>query len=116
MNILSECFFHHLEVFALTILSKIAIIVALSNIWLKSYSLWVVGGLWVRLGKIKCAAKALACVSACSSFNFAKRWHFRPSFLSVCCRVVGRPTLAPNGKRIGEVADKLDEKFNLAVT
>ena len=35
----------------------------------------VVGGV-VRLGKIKCAAKALACVSACSSFNFAKRWHF----------------------------------------
>ena len=31
----------------------------------------VVGGV-VRLGKIKCAAKALACVSACSSFNFAK--------------------------------------------
>jgi hypothetical protein len=36
----------------------------------------VVGGLWVRLGKIKCAAKALICVLACSSFNFAKRWHF----------------------------------------
>jgi hypothetical protein len=36
----------------------------------------VVGGLWVRLGKIKCAAKALACVSACSSFYFAKGWHF----------------------------------------
>jgi len=30
--------------------------------------------------------------------------------------VVGRPMLATNGKRIGEVADKLDEKFNLAVT
>ena len=28
------------------------------------------------LGKIKCAAKALAGVSACSSFNFTKRWHF----------------------------------------
>jgi len=32
-----------------------------------------------------------------TSFNFAKRWHFRPSFLSVYCRVVGRPALAPNG-------------------
>jgi hypothetical protein len=40
----------------------------------------VVGGLWVRLGKIKCAAKALARVSACSSFNFAKRWHFSVRF------------------------------------
>jgi hypothetical protein len=39
-----------------------------------------VGGLWVRLGKIKCAAKALALVSACSSFNFAKRWHFGVHF------------------------------------
>ncbi|SFC87307.1 hypothetical protein SAMN05421747_1532 [Parapedobacter composti] len=25
-------------------------------------------------------------------------------------------SIAHNGKRIGEVADKLDEKFNLAVT
>ena len=30
----------------------------------------------MRFGKIKCAAKALANVSACSSFNFTKRWHF----------------------------------------
>jgi hypothetical protein len=34
------------------------------------------GWAWVRLGKIKCAAKALARVAACSSFNFAKGWHF----------------------------------------
>ena len=50
----------------------------------------------MRLGKIKCAAKALACVSACSSFNFAKGWHFVHCFLSVYvlhCRSV---TLAPN--------------------
>jgi hypothetical protein len=38
-----------------------------------------------------------------TSFNFAKRWHFRPLFLSVCCRVVGRLTLACNGLRAGEV-------------
>jgi len=31
-----------------------------------------------------------------TSFNFAKRWHFRPSFLSVYVCSVGRPTLAPN--------------------
>jgi len=42
----------------------------------------------VRLGKIKCAAKALARVSACSSFNFAKRWPFRPPFF--CQLFVGR--------------------------
>jgi hypothetical protein len=35
-----------------------------------------VGGLWVGLGKIKCAAKALASVLACSFFNFAKFWYF----------------------------------------
>jgi hypothetical protein len=42
---------------------------------------------WVRLGIIKCAAKALACVLACSSFNFTKRWqfvfHFSVGLLSV---------------------------------
>jgi len=44
---------------------------------------WALGavGLWVRLGKIKCAAKALACVLACSSFNFAQRWQF-----VACCQ------------------------------
>jgi len=31
-------------------------------------------GFWMRLGKIKCAAKALARVSACTSFNFTKHW------------------------------------------
>jgi len=43
------------------------------QIYGKKLLVWqnVVGGV-VRLGKIKCAAKALACVSACSSFNFAK--------------------------------------------
>lgn len=45
----------------------------------------VVGGLWVRLGKIKCAAKALACVSGCSDFNFAKRWHFVHCFSVGLC-------------------------------
>ena len=39
-------------------------------------SWWGGGWAWVRLGKIKCATKALARVSACSSFNFAKGWHF----------------------------------------
>ena len=39
-----------------------------------------------------------------TSFNFAKRWHFRSPFLSVCCRVVGRPTLATNGLALGEEA------------
>ncbi len=34
------------------------------------------GGFLVRLGKIKCAAKAEACMLAYSSFNLGKRWHF----------------------------------------
>jgi hypothetical protein len=64
-----------------------------------------VGGLWVRLGKIKCAAKALACVLACSSFNFTKRWHFVHCFSVGLCWVVGRPTLAPNGLQLPEGRD-----------
>ena len=49
------------------------LIFSMGQIYGKKLSVWhnVVGGA-VRLGKIKCAAKALACVSACSSFNFAK--------------------------------------------
>jgi hypothetical protein len=31
-----------------------------------------------------------------TSLNFAKRWHFRPPFLSVYVCTFGRPTLAPN--------------------
>jgi hypothetical protein len=46
------------------------------KIFVRLLNVRVVGGLWVRLGKFKCAAKVLACVSACSSFNFAKRGLF----------------------------------------
>jgi hypothetical protein len=56
----------------------------------------VVGGLWVRLGKIKCAAKALACVSACISFNFAKRWHFVCRFIIRLFSVVSFYRVAAN--------------------
>jgi hypothetical protein len=56
----------------------------------------VVGGLWVRLGKIKCAAKALDCVSACSSFNFAKGWHFVCHFTARLLSVVSSFRLACN--------------------
>jgi len=65
---------------------------------------WVVGGLWVRLGKIKCAAIGSACALACSSFNFAKRWHF-----AVCCQhkclVFGRPTMRHNVLPLAAVGD-----------
>jgi hypothetical protein len=40
-----------------------------------------------------------------TSFNFAKRWHFRPLFLSVYICSVGRPTLAPNVWRLPEGRD-----------
>ena len=56
----------------------------------------------MRWGKIKCAAKALACVSACSSFNFAKRWHFVCVFNVCLMSVVSSATLAPNGLGIAE--------------
>ena len=50
----------------------------------------------MRLGKIKCAAKALACVSACSSFNFAKGWHFVCRFTVRLLSVVSSFRLAYN--------------------
>ncbi|OYQ41956.1 hypothetical protein CHX27_12645 [Flavobacterium aurantiibacter] len=59
----------------------------------------------VRLGKIKCAAKALACVSACSSFNFAKGWHFVTRFIARLLSVVSSNRVAPNGFGLGVVAD-----------
>jgi len=47
-----------------------------------------------------------------TSFNFAKRWHFRPPFLSVYVCTFGRPTLAPNGLGIAEGGDFFAQNFN----
>lgn len=55
------------------------------------------GGLWVRLGKIKCAAKALASLSACSSFNFMKRWGFVCLFTAGFLSVVSSFRVRHNG-------------------
>ena len=74
----------------------------------------VVGGLWVRLGKIKCAAKALACVSACSSFNFTKRWYFLHCFYVRLLSVVSSATLAANVSQLGEVAEIEAQMFSFA--
>ena len=59
----------------------------------------------VWLGKIKCAAKALACVSACSSFKFAKGWIFTCRLSVSSMSVVSSATLAPNVLRLGVVAN-----------
>ena len=59
----------------------------------------------VRLGKIKCAAKALARVQVCSSFNFARRWHFVCRFNVCLMSVVSSVTLAPNVPRPCAVAE-----------
>jgi len=40
-----------------------------------------------------------------TSFNFAKRWHFRPPFLSVYVCTFGRLTLAGNGWQLPEGGD-----------
>jgi hypothetical protein len=64
----------------------------------------VVGGLWVRLGKIKCAAKALASLSACSSFNFMKRWGFVCLFTAGFLSVVSSFRVRHNVEQIAEVA------------
>jgi len=50
-----------------------------------------------------------------TSFNFAKRWHFRPLFLSVYVCTFGRPTLAGNVLAIGEEADFEALNFLLAL-
>jgi hypothetical protein len=55
------------------------------------------GWAWVRLGKIKCAAKALARVAACSSFNFAKGWHFVCHFSVRLLSVVSVFRVSANG-------------------
>jgi len=40
----------------------------------------VVGGLGCGWAKLNVVQKRWLCESACTSFNFAKRWHFRPPF------------------------------------
>ncbi|TAG52368.1 MAG: hypothetical protein EAZ27_12370 [Cytophagales bacterium] len=57
------------------------------------------------MGKIKCSAKALACVSACSSFNFAKGWHFVHCFIVSLMSVVLSAPPAPNVLQLGEGND-----------
>ena len=60
----------------------------------------ILSGWWVGFGcgwaKLNVVQFGSACAVACTSFNFAKRWHFRPPFLSVYVCTFGRPTLAPN--------------------
>ncbi|MCB0536437.1 MAG: hypothetical protein KDE33_02815, partial [Bacteroidetes bacterium] len=63
------------------------------------------------MGKIKCAAKALACMSACSSFNFAKGWHFFFHFSARLLSVVSSFRVSANGFRLGDVADYLHKSF-----
>ena len=55
----------------------------------------------MRSGKIKCAAKALACVSACSSFNFAKGQHFFFHFSVRLLSVVSSFRVSANVLRAG---------------
>ena len=59
----------------------------------------------MRLGKIKCAAKELARVSACSSFNFAKGWHFVCHFSVRLLSVVSSFRVSANVLALGAVAD-----------
>jgi hypothetical protein len=81
----------------------------------------VVGGLWVRLGKIQCAAKALACVSACSSFNFTKRWHFVCHFYCLFFVVVSSFRMTTNGdnmasKGLRAFSYQITQMFKQAIT
>jgi hypothetical protein len=75
------------------------------KIFVRLLNVRVVGGLWVRLGKIKYAAKALASVSACSSLNFAKRWQIVLLFSVRLLSVVSFYRVAPNVLGLGVVAD-----------
>jgi hypothetical protein len=49
----------------------------------------VVGGLGCGWAKLNVVFLCRLVRWQNTSFNFAKRWHFRPPFLSICCRVVG---------------------------
>jgi len=72
------------------------------------------GWAWVRLGKIKCAAKALACVSACSSFNFAKCLHFFYHLSVRLLSVVSSFRVSANVLGLCEGGELEVQMFNLA--
>jgi len=50
-----------------------------------------------------------------TSFNFAKRWYFPPSFLSVSVCTFSRPTLACNVPPLHEVANFVTAYFPLKI-
>jgi hypothetical protein len=56
----------------------------------------VVGGLGCGWAKLNVVFLCRLVRWQNTSFNFAKRWHFRPLFLSVYVCTFGRPTLAGN--------------------
>ena len=62
----------------------------------------------MRLGKIECGAKALACGLACTSFNFAKRWHCVFHFRTVVYCLHCRHRVACNEEGIKEVKKRRD--------
>jgi hypothetical protein len=70
----------------------------------------VVGGLGCGWAKLNVVFLCRQVRWQNTSFNFAKRWHFRPLFLSVYVCTFGRPTLAGNVTEIcdgGMVAQNL---------
>ena len=61
------------------------------------------GGLWVRLGKIKCAAIWVGLCGCIAALLILRRVGILSTvFLLVYVTSVGRPTLAPNVPRAGD--------------
>jgi len=64
-----------------------------------------VGGLWVRLGKIKCAAICVGLCGCIAALLILRSVGILVVFLSVYVSTVGRPTLACNVPQLQEVGD-----------
>jgi hypothetical protein len=65
----------------------------------------VVGGLGCGWAKLNVVQKLWLCVSACTSFNFAKRWHFFFHFSVRLLLVVSSFRVSANGFGLGEGGD-----------
>jgi len=71
------------------------------------------GWAWGVGAKLNVVQKRWICAVACTSFNFCEALAIFVFCQSVDFVSKRSNAITDNGKRIGEVADKLDEKFNL---
>ena len=70
----------------------------------------VVGGLWVRLDKIKCGVLGRQVRWQNTSFNFAKRWHFFVRCQHKFLMLAGLPALLLTFRRLMQ-CDKMKQNY-----